>query len=204
MADPKTIGALSTSVTSLPPNKHYILTHDEKGRSIVHSSPPQLYHGRGGVGGMARSFATSTVPAALQSDKDITSYLSQEGPTSHKATDIVIPPSAGNGSNLVVVDMAPGGQSQMHKTVSMDYSICVIGHVRMELDGGEMLDLRPGDHVIQRGTMHKWYNGSRTEPARFVAVTLPCEPFEIPGTGKMLAKEHLEGSGAPQEDGSNL
>jgi len=55
MADQKTIGAWTESVTSLPPNKRYICTHDAKGRSIVHSSPPQLYHGRGGVGGMARS-----------------------------------------------------------------------------------------------------------------------------------------------------
>jgi hypothetical protein len=60
------------------------------------------------------------------------------------------------------------------------------------------------DHVIQRGTLHKWYNGSQTEPARFVAVTLPCESFEIPGTGKMLAEEHVEGSGAVQRDGSKL
>lgn len=52
--------------------------------------------------------------------------------------------------------------------------------------------------------MHKWYNGSQTEPARFVAVTLPCEPFEIPGTGKMLAEEHIAGSGARQADGSKL
>jgi hypothetical protein len=52
--------------------------------------------------------------------------------------------------------------------------------------------------------MHKWYNGSQTEPARFVAVTLPCEPFKIPGTGKMLKEEHVEGSGASQRDGSKL
>jgi hypothetical protein len=58
--------------------------------------------------------------------------------------------------------------------------------------------------VIQRGTLHKWYNGSSTSPARFVAVTLPCEPFEIPGTGKMLAEEHIAGTGAVQKNGSRL
>lgn len=44
------------------------------------------------------------------------------------------------------------------------------------------------DHIVQRGTNHRWINGSQTEPARFVAVTLPCEPFEI--AGKMLEEIH--------------
>ncbi|KAF1960084.1 hypothetical protein CC80DRAFT_489310 [Byssothecium circinans] len=175
--------------TDLPPNKRYILTHDKNGRSVIHSSPPQLYKSVGDAGGLARSFATTSVPATLTNDEDITAYRSETGPASYKGKDIVIPtPSS---SHLVVVDLAPGGGSPMHRTVSIDYSICVIGHVRMELDGGEWVDLYPGDHVIQRGTMHRWQNGSQTEAARFVAVTLPCEPFEIPGTGKMLAEEFL-------------
>jgi hypothetical protein len=58
------------------------------------------------------------------------------------------------------------------------------------------------DHIIQRGTMHKWYNASKTEPARFVAVTLPCKPFLI--NGKDLAEEHVAGTGAKQKDGSRL
>lgn len=92
----------------------------------------------------------------------------------------------------------------MHRTVSIDYSICVIGHVRMEFDSGDFIDLHPGDHVIQRGTMHKWYNGSSTDPARFVAVTLSCELFEIPGTDEVLTEQHLAGTGSKQEDGSRL
>lgn len=181
MADPKTIGDWTETVTDLPPNKRYICTHDKDGKSVVHSSPPQLYHGRGGVGGMARScispfpipipipksmwhslvtvsptpstprtvcryltttVATATIPATLANDADVSAYLSSTGATSHLGTDIIVPTQ--RGANLVVVDMAPGGQSQMHRTVSIDFSICVIGYVRMELDGGEMLDLRPG------------------------------------------------------------
>jgi hypothetical protein len=50
--------------------------------------------------------------------------------------------------------------------------------------------------------MHKWYNASQTEAARFVAVTLPCEPFEI--AGKMLEEIHVQGTGALQKNGSRL
>lgn len=202
MADPSTIGPWTTNVVDLPPNRRYILTHSASGKSIIHSSPDQLYHGRAGVGGVARSYSTTTVPANMKDDQDVSAYLASSGPASHKGTEIVS--TTGQGSNLLVVDLAPGGQSQMHRTVSIDYSICVIGHIQMELDGGEMIDLHPGDHVIQRGTMHKWYNASKTEPARFVAVTLPCEPFQIPGTGEMLEEQHVQGTGAAKEDQGKL
>jgi hypothetical protein len=142
--------------------------------------------------------ATSKVPVVLKNDIDLKRYLAQEGPTSYCRSDIVV--STLKGSKLAVVDLVPGGQSLMHRTVSIDYSICVIGHVRMELDSGDFVDLYPGDHVIQRGTMHKWYNGSSTNPARFVAVTLPCEPFEIPGTGEVLNELHLATTGSKQEN----
>lgn len=60
------------------------------------------------------------------------------------------------------------------------------------------------DHIIQRGTMHKWHNASQTEPARFIAITLPAEPFQIPGTGEMLTEEHVKGSEAKDWDVSKM
>ncbi|KAF1839311.1 hypothetical protein BDW02DRAFT_515254, partial [Decorospora gaudefroyi] len=69
----------------------------------------------------------------------------------------------------------------MHRTVSIDYVVVTNGRVEMWMDGGACVGLRPGDHVVQRGTMHRWVNPSETEPARVLAVTLPCEPFVIPG-----------------------
>ena len=32
----------------------------------------------------------------------------------------------------------------MHRTCSIDFSICVLGVVKMELDGGEIMTLKPG------------------------------------------------------------
>jgi len=45
------------------------------------------------------------------------------------------------------------------------------------------------DHIVQRGTMHRWSNPSKTQPARFVAVTLPCVPFDI--AGEQLKEVHI-------------
>jgi hypothetical protein len=52
--------------------------------------------------------------------------------------------------------------------------------------------------------MHKWHNASETEPARFIAITLPAEPFQVPGTGVMLTEEHVEGSEAKDWDASKI
>lgn len=35
------------------------------------------------------------------------------------------------------------------------------------------------DHIVQRGTNHRWINASQTEWARAIAVTLPCVPFKV-------------------------
>ena len=155
----------------------------------------------------------------LAGDTDVKAYKEpdpKQSITSSLATDIVV--ANQKGAAMLVVDLAPGGESQMHETVSINFSICVQGLINMELDGGEMIHLKPGvsvmirclrvvadvlqDPVIQRGTIHKWNNASKTEPARFLGVTMPCEPFEI--AGKMLEEVHVRGTGALKSDGSRL
>ncbi|KAF2117801.1 hypothetical protein BDV96DRAFT_644141 [Lophiotrema nucula] len=176
------------SATSLPPVKRYILTHTPTGKSTIHSSPPQQYV-RHDAGGFARSYATTSTPVDFTNEADINSYLSTDGPASVLGTSIVVPTASG--AACLVVELKPGGETQMHRTVSLDFSIAIVGGISMELDSGEVIKLNPGDHIIQRGTLHKWINNSTTEPARFIAVTVPCAPFEIPGTGENLEETWL-------------
>ncbi|KPI40978.1 uncharacterized protein AB675_10904 [Cyphellophora attinorum] len=176
------------SGNTLPPNKRYISGHNDQGRSIYLNSPDQALAQIPGFGHMARSFATSSIPAIMENDVDVRNYSGTSSEASFNRPDIVIPTG---GVNVVVLDIAPSGDSHMHRTQSIDFSICVIGEIEHELDGGEKVTLKPGDHIVQRGTMHKWKNASNTEPARAVCVIVPATSFEIPGTGKMLVEEHL-------------
>jgi len=171
-------------VTSLPPCKRHIATHDADGKSVYVDSPAQRYLPIPNAGGLARSYSVSSVPAKLADDQDLKAYLGDDGITSWRQPSIVTPA----GANLLVVDLAPGGVSMMHQTVSIDFSICTNGEIDHELDGGQTVRLKPGDHIVQRGTNHRWHNASKTEPARFVAVTLSCEPFDI--AGKKLEEVH--------------
>lgn len=178
--------------SGLPPCKRYITTHDASGKSVHTQWPAQHYHSGGeSKTFLARSYSVANIPANLGNDEDLKAYLTgPESVTSYLRREIVVPPQDGknNGANLLVVDIGPGGFSHMHSTVSIDFSICVHGTVVHELDSGERVMLKPGDHIVQRGTNHRWINASNTEPARFVAVTLPCVPFDI--AGKMLEEVH--------------
>ena len=132
---------MTGTATTLRPNKRYIATHDAKGRSVYVESPEQQFWGVPKFGAMARSYAISSIPAKLENDADLKAFRSDDDPASHTKRDIVVP---GGGANLCVVDIAPGGSSGMHHTVSIDFSICVIGEIEHELDSGEKVKLLPG------------------------------------------------------------
>lgn len=69
----------------------------------------------------------------------------------------------------------------MHRTVSLDYGVVMIGEVELELDGGEKRIMKAGDICVQRGTNHRWNNTSKTEWARMMYVLQPAVPIEIDG-----------------------
>lgn len=196
---------LGTAVSGLPPNKRYIATHDSAGQSTYTESPEQVFNTVRGFGGLAHSYSISSVPAELTNDADVKAYRAEDGPTSYRRREIVS--TQPSGANVLIIDVEPGGVSGMHRTVSIDFTICVIGEVECEMDSGDRVRLRPGvssrfplaewqyyadrgqDHVVQRGTNHRWHNVSKTHPARAIAVTLPCIPFDI--AGEMLKEVHI-------------
>lgn len=49
----------------------------------------------------------------------------------------------------------------MHKTETVDYTLCLEGEIVMVLDDSEVL-IKAGDTVVQRGTNHAWSNRSDT------------------------------------------
>ena len=135
---PQSIGS---AATGLKPCKRYIATHDSTGKSVYTESPDQVFNSVPDFGGLARSFSVGSVPANLADDADIKAYRAEEGPTSYTRREIVVPQP---GANLLVVDLEPGAFGTMHRTVSIDFSICVQGVIDHELDGGEKVRLYPG------------------------------------------------------------
>lgn len=100
-----------------------------------------------------------------------------------------------DGSVLRVVDHFPGSRSPMHRTQSLDYGILLQGRLDMELDSGELVQLKQGDIVVQRGTNHAWVN-NYPETARMAFILLGATPVLINGkplgeVGHEVAGNHL-------------
>ena len=84
------------------------------------------------------------------------------------------------GTVLRYVDFAPGSRSPMHRTNSLDYGILLRGHLVMELDSGERVELSPEDVVVQRGTIHAWIN-SGSDWARMAFVLVDAKAATVNG-----------------------
>jgi quercetin dioxygenase-like cupin family protein len=87
------------------------------------------------------------------------------------------------GVNLRVLELPPGYESIVHRTVSLDYGVVTEGALELVLDGpgGETRRVERGDLVVQRGTMHAWRNPSKGEWARVVFVVLDAERLVVGG-----------------------
>ncbi len=51
-----------------------------------------------------------------------------------------------------------GDKTGMHTTDTIDYIIILSGEMWLELDGGVLVHLKPGDCVVQNGIRHAWRN----------------------------------------------
>ena len=88
-----------------------------------------------------------------------------------------------NGTVFRVSRFEPGVAPRNHRTASMDYAVVLSGQIDMELDDGEVVNLRAGDVLVQRGTVHNWTNPG-TEPCIIAFVLMACPlPEELRAEG---------------------
>jgi quercetin dioxygenase-like cupin family protein len=174
------------------PSRH-ITTHDEKGVSkfvpehVVSSDGSWTEIGPGVF--QYVPWGTTTSPAQMNGDADLKAYTSGEVKTSQ----IVTP----NGTNVRMLDFAPGFESAMHRTYSIDYGVVIHGTVEGQMDGGELRVGKPGDIFIQRGTNHLWRNPSKTEWTRMCFIVAAAEPLLV--AGQKLTEVLSDNSSAVKE-----
>ena len=161
-----------------------ITTHNSSGQAIFSSKVPEEQHELPlPFGGMRIIYASNSAPSDLNSEADIDQYSQIR--TAGLPGGAICPPG---GSAAAIVSLAPGAQSPMHRTVTMDWAVILEGEVDLILDGGETKRLRAGDSVVMRGTMHQWVNRSNDGGwARMVAVAQDIVPIEV--GGKVLETE---------------
>jgi quercetin dioxygenase-like cupin family protein len=84
-----------------------------------------------------------------------------------------------NGTVFRVIEFAPGVSPRNHRTDSIDYAVVIKGEIDMELDG-TFVHLKAGDVLVQRGTIHNWFNRG-TEPCVMAFVLIDAKPVEAGG-----------------------
>jgi quercetin dioxygenase-like cupin family protein len=84
-----------------------------------------------------------------------------------------------NGSVFRIVEYAPGVAPRNHRTESIDYAVVLAGEIDMEIDGATV-QLRQGDALVQRGTIHNW-NNRGSVPCVIAFVLIAAKPVERAG-----------------------
>jgi quercetin dioxygenase-like cupin family protein len=139
--------------------RRIVTGHDASGKSIVVSDTPVPKTLDIGSGVFHEVWITDATPAPIDA-------------TEPEPTDrpVRVPPPV-NGVMVRFTEMAPGAESPMHRTETVDVGVVVEGETWLLLDDGSETRVGPGDAVVQRGTMHAWANRS-DRPVRMVFVLI--------------------------------
>lgn len=144
-------------------------------------------------GGVMRRTTIATLPI-VPTNNDGTGNMK---PEDVPGAGIVLP----GGVNVYFLDLAPGYETPMHRTVSTDYVVVQEGapiFVTPEepfnvVDGkGTYQNVReivckPGDVIAQRGSMHAWANRS-DRWARVLCFVVAAEPQKVSVGDENIAK----------------
>jgi quercetin dioxygenase-like cupin family protein len=85
------------------------------------------------------------------------------------------------GSAFTICEFKPGTDGGFHATDTIDYLVILKGEVTLLLEAGEAA-LKPGDFVVDRGTVHGWRN-TGSESCVAAAINLPALPV---GKGRTI------------------
>jgi quercetin dioxygenase-like cupin family protein len=137
--------------------RRIVTGHDESGKSVVLSDTSTPKTLDIGTAAFHELWSTDQTPVPIAA--------SEPEPTDRP---VRTPPPA-NGVGVRFTEMAPGAESPMHRTETVDVGIVLEGETWLLLDDGSQTRVGVGDAVVQRGTNHAWANRS-DRPVRMVFV----------------------------------
>ena len=135
--------------------RRIVTGHDASGRSVVLSDTPTPKTLDIGSAAFHEIWITAQTPAEIAA--------TEPEPTERP---VRTPPPA-DGVIVRFTEMAPGAESPMHRTETVDVGVVLEGETWLLLDDGSETRVSVGDAVVQRGTNHAWANRS-DRPVRMV------------------------------------
>ncbi|EED12321.1 conserved hypothetical protein [Talaromyces stipitatus ATCC 10500] len=167
--------------------------HNEHGKAVYSNAiaetiPFWPVGSKSDPAGFGLAYTTTCSPVQLNGEIDLTEFVEEHEQRTKGGL------VKRGGSVMRFVDYPPHGASPMHRTVSCDYAVVIIGEMECLLDSGERRTLSQGDVLIQRGTMHQWINRSDSW-SRMLYVLLDAIEVEI--NGQRLQEELGDMTGVP-------
>ena len=154
--------------------RRVVTGHDANGKAIVASDERM-----NGVSAPARPYISR---CEIWSTDTMPVDNSEEAAAAQRKGFVVRHNYVGSGQGTVVriTEFAPGAPKFMHRTETVDYAILLSGECDLELDDGKTVQLKQGDIVVQRGTMHAWVNNG-SAPAVFAFILIDADPAKAGG-----------------------
>jgi quercetin dioxygenase-like cupin family protein len=144
-------------VTGHDPSGRAVVKIDELCRNVISNRP-----------GSSSCVAWSTEGFPVDNDEEADPTMQRIGTTIE------------DGTVFRVVRYEPGLTPRMHRTDSIDYAVVLSGQIDLELDDHQTVSLKPGDLVVQRGTIHAWINHG-PEPCEIAFVLVAAKPVTVDG-----------------------
>lgn len=153
------------SIEDVPKIRRVVTGHDDQGNAIVEIDEVCSHFKQGRANAyICNIWTTDSVPANNSSHSD-------GGMRQGNFTMIE------NGSVFRILDFRPGIEHRMHRTDSVDYLIVMKGEINMELDNGVEVNLKTGDVMVQKGTIHNWINRG-TETCVIAVILIHANPVQ--------------------------
>lgn len=145
--------------------RRIVTGHDPSGKSVVLSDGPTPKTLDIGTAAFHELWVTTQTPVPIAA--------AEPEPTDRP----VRTPPPRNGVIVRFTEMAPGAESPMHRTETVDVGVVLEGETWLLLDDGSETRVGLGDVVVQRGTNHAWANRSE-RPVRMMFVLIDATMSE--------------------------
>jgi quercetin dioxygenase-like cupin family protein len=150
--------------------RRVVTTHDADGKAVV------------AIDEISRDVVTYRPGATITNVWSTAGFPVDNTGTADGAKEIAAT-TRDDGTVFRVIEYAPGVAPRNHRTNSIDYAVVLSGEIDMEMDG-QVITLRAGDVLVQRGTIHDWIN--RYDKPCVIAFVL-IDARAVERAGKTLA-----------------
>src|SRR5260370_13867850 len=158
--------------------RRVVIGYNADGEAVVKTDEQRSAGSRGGVAGVfgCEMWSTDQMPIDTSAAADAAQRAGFVPPNSNYV-------GTGRGALLRIDEFAPGAARFTHRTETLDHITMLSGEIDLELDSGEVVHLKSGDVLLNRGMIHTWVNNGSV-PAVLVATLIDAKPPQ--GHGKII------------------